>query len=236
MKSGSSIDYVGNELELFKHAENWKKYFSGKIGSYIHGDVLEVGAGNGVNTPFLMGAGSRLNSWTCIEPDQILASQITENTTRLTPAVQVINGIITDINAQFDTIIYIDVLEHIEQAKQEIAEIGKRLKPGGHLLILVPAYQFLYSPFDKKIGHFRRYNRKMLLDQVGINLKTIKLFYLDSLGFIASVANKLLLQKDMPSLNNILFWDRILVRLSRLSDQLVFKSFGKSLIGIFQKS
>jgi len=234
MKSGSVVEYVGNELELFKHAVNWKRYFSRSFGAYIQGDVLEVGAGNGINSGFLFDAGNA-KSWTCIEPDAQLAAMISEKNRKLPVPVQVINGLITDTTERFDTIIYIDVLEHIEDPEREVEEITKRLKNGGHLIILVPAYNYLYSSFDKKIGHFRRYNKKMLQGQIQGRLQKKALYYLDSIGFFASVANKLFLKKDMPSLGNILLWDRFMIRLSLFFDILFFRSFGKSLIGVFRK-
>jgi SAM-dependent methyltransferase len=235
VKSINHIDYIGNELELFKHAVHWKNYFSSKIRPYIKGDVLEVGAGIGVNTEYLARDRAAIQSWCLLEPDRNLAAQIEENTAALgLQNKSIINGIITDIaDKKFDTIIYIDVLEHIEASVAEIQQVKARLKPGGHLIILVPAYNFLYNNFDKKIGHFRRYNKRLLLQEVDGSLRKERLFYLDSLGFFASLANKLILKKELPSLENVRFWDNWLVPPSKVFDVLYFRSFGKSLIGVF---
>jgi hypothetical protein len=54
------------------------------------------------------------------------------------------------------------VIEHIEDSTAELRRAVDLLAPGGHLLILVPAFNYLYSPFDKAIGHFRRYDKKIL--------------------------------------------------------------------------
>jgi hypothetical protein len=72
------------------------------------------------------------------------------------------------------------------------------------------------------------------MNEVAGKLKKEKLFYLDSIGFFASLANKLFLKKEMPSLGNILFWDRYLVSLSKFFDVLFLNQFGKSLIGVFK--
>ena len=236
MKSVSQIEYVGNELELFKNAINWKNYFSGKLLPFIKGDVLEVGAGIGINTPFLSQNNDSITSWCCLEPDKELAEKIDSNTNQLNLLnCYTINGIIDDLeDSTFDTIIYIDVLEHIEESTKEIEKIKLRLNNGGHLIILVPAYNFLYNNFDKKIGHFRRYNKSCLTNEVNNRLKKKKLFYLDSVGFFASLANKLVLKKELPSEKNVLFWDKYLVSLSKFFDILFFKSFGKSLIGVYR--
>jgi SAM-dependent methyltransferase len=224
-------------LELFRHAKNWKKYFSEKLLPYIKGDVLEVGAGIGINTAYLAKDATAIRSWCLLEPDKNLAAQIDTNTDTLAiPNKKIINGIITDLGQQrFDTIIYIDVLEHIERSQEEIAKAKALLNPGGHLIILVPAYNFLFNKFDKSIGHYRRYNKKLLLTEVNNSLVKEKLFYLDSMGFFASLANKIFLKKELPTPVNVKFWDSYLVQLSKFFDTIFFRSFGKSLIGIFRK-
>jgi 2-polyprenyl-3-methyl-5-hydroxy-6-metoxy-1,4-benzoquinol methylase len=58
---------------------------------------------------------------------------------------------------RFDTALYIDVLEHIRDDQTEVARVGRHLTPGGHLVVLAPAHQALYTLFDAAIGHFRRY-------------------------------------------------------------------------------
>ncbi len=229
------IDYIGNELELFQHAVNWKKYFSSKIKPYIKGDILEVGAGFGANTKYLLTSNS--NSWTFVEPDSILASQISEQTSGINISKEIIVGTIDSLveDKKFDTIIYIDVLEHIKESVEEIEKIKSHLKTGGHLIILVPAFQFLFNEFDARIGHFRRYDKPLLRIEINYRLVEKKLFYLDSCGFLASLANKLILKKSAINVGQVKFWDRFLIRCSYLSDFMFLRKFGKSLIGIYQK-
>jgi SAM-dependent methyltransferase len=65
-----------------------------------------------------------------------------------------------------------DVLEHLEYPEILIREIFRILKPGGYFICSVPAYQWLFSDFDLSIGHYRRYSRKRLnqeLSSVGFN-------------------------------------------------------------------
>ena len=235
-KLGEHSEYIGDELQLFKNAKNWKAYFSSKIRPYIRGDVLEVGAGIGSNTKFLAKENHEISSWSLLEPDANLASEIKPNVDSLNlNQVSIINGTIDYLNDKtYDTIIYIDVLEHIENTASEIEKIKKCLRLNGFLIILVPSYNFLFSNFDKRIGHFRRYNKSLLCRQINNELSTEKLFYLDSMGFFASLMNKFFLKKELPSQKNINFWDNYLVKLSMLFDILFFKKFGKSLIGIFR--
>jgi SAM-dependent methyltransferase len=236
IKSNESIDYIGDELELFKNASNWKKYFSAKLLNSINGDVLEVGAGIGINSKFLTKKKEKITSYTCVEPDKKLALQIEENITKINVAKKtVINGTIKAVvNKKFDTIIYIDVLEHIEKSQDEIKLAKQQLKPNGRLIILVPAYNFLFNNFDRKIGHYRRYNKKNLLKDINSELSIVKLFYIDSIGFFASLMNKFFLKKELPSHANIYLWDNYMIPISKIFDVFIFNLFGKSLIGIFQ--
>ena len=227
------IDYVGNELELFRHAHNWKTYYSNEISKYIKGDVLEVGAGFGANSKYLCNHNTK--SWTFIEPDSNLSSKISDSTINFGVPKKIITGTIYNLSDEtFDSIIYIDVLEHIEKSKDEIQRLKLHLRDTGHLIILVPAFQFMYSEFDLRLGHFRRYNKALLMDEVGTVFIKEKLFYLDSCGFIASLFNKIFLKQPEISLKQVLFWDKVLIQISKVIDIIFFRNFGKSLIGIFK--
>lgn len=233
MEKGN-FEYMGNELSLFKDARNWKSYFSSKIGKYIAGDVLEVGAGIGVNTEFLVLSGSSIKTVTLVEPDPEQANQIPGNLSAWGGEARVVAGTIANLMEEFDSILYIDVIEHIEDATAELQRAKEMLKPGGFLIVLVPAFAFLYSPFDAQIGHFRRYNRKLLRSELPQGLIRKEEFYLDSMGFFASLANRFLLKQSAPTKANIQFWDKGLIPLSKVTDVLTFNQFGKSLVGVYQ--
>ncbi|WP_242919877.1 class I SAM-dependent methyltransferase [Pontibacter liquoris] len=228
------MEYIGSELELFSHAVNWKNYFARAITPYIKGDVLEVGAGLGVNSQFLQNP--HVDSWHYLEPDERLCSQIEQHMPPALPRHAITCGTIDALEGlTFDTVLYIDVLEHIAQSKEELEKLQRFVKPGGHLIILIPAYNFLFSEFDKSIGHYRRYNKRLLKSEVPGGFAQVKLFYLDSLGVIASIANKLLLHQQNPTAKQVAFWDKVIVPLSKLTDKVFFHAFGKSLIGIYKR-
>ena len=136
------MKYIGQELEIFKNAVNWRKYWSKIIESEIKGNVLEVGSGMGTVTDELKN--SSFESWVSIEPDFSLLS--TTNST-LRGKVELVNGTSSSIKGReyFDTILYIDVLEHIENDMTELQVINKTLKLGGSIVILSPAYNFLFN-------------------------------------------------------------------------------------------
>jgi SAM-dependent methyltransferase len=232
----SEFKYIGSELDLFAAVRNWKDYWSRQIRPFLVGDILEVGAGIGSNTPFLDSGGS--GRWVCLEPDPELIGQLVKNLGETEPrrAYETVCGTLESLaGQQFDTIIYIDVLEHIDNDREELNQAASHLRPGGHLIVLSPAHQRLFSPFDAAIGHFRRYNRPMLRSISPPSLRLKQLIYLDSAGLVLSIANLLLLRQSMPTKAQLRIWDRWVVPVSRVLDRCLFYSVGKSIVGIWRR-
>jgi len=232
-----TASYVGNELEVFSQAARWKHYWSEQIAAYLRGDVLEVGAGIGSNTRVLRGAGQ--GRWVCLEPDRALAARMTEaiRSGLIEPPCEVLKATVADLAATpaFDAILYLDVLEHIEDDHREVARAASLLRPGGVLVVLAPAWPWLFSEFDRAIGHHRRYTRDTLVRLAPPGLVRERLIMLDSLGLLASAVNKLLLRRSQPALAHIRFWDRILVRGSRRVDRLLRYRLGRSLLAVWRR-
>ena len=232
----SEFKYVGSELDLFAAVWNWKTYWSRQIRPFIMGEVLEVGAGIGSNTQ-LLDTGDK-GRWVCLEPDHKLFGQLVKDLrqTRSRRAYEAVCGTLESLaDQQFDTIIYIDVLEHIDNDVEELNEAARHLRPGGHLIVLSPAHQRLFSPFDAAIGHFRRYNRPMLRTISPSSLRLERMRYLDCAGLILSAANMLLLRQSMPTKAQLRFWDHWIVPVSRILDKLFLHSIGKTIIAVWRK-
>ena len=228
----ASIAYPGLELKLFEQAHNWKSYWSARIAPYVRGAVLEVGAGIGTNTRLL--ASLDFARWTCLEPDPSLAQQI-----ELPPGGRhdLTLGTIDDLQTgqQFDSILYIDVLEHIAGDGAEMARASARLKPGGALIVLSPAHPYLFTAFDEAIGHYRRYTRATLRHAAPQSLTEVTMTYLDSVGMLASLGNRWLLGQSMPTAQQIGVWDRWMVPPSRITDRLTGGHIGKSILGVWRR-
>jgi SAM-dependent methyltransferase len=137
--------------------------------------------------------------------------------------------------ATFDSILYIDVLEHIEQDAAEAAAAARMLRPGGHLIVLSPAHQFLFSPFDASIGHYRRYNRKSLTACSPPDCRLETMFYLDCAGMAASLANRVLLRQSQPEERQIALWDNFIVPVSRIADRIFCYRLGKTICAVWTR-
>ncbi|MEO7501326.1 MAG: methyltransferase domain-containing protein, partial [Gemmatimonadaceae bacterium] len=135
----SELEYVGGELDLFAKASNWKSYFASLLRPYITGRVLEVGAGLGATTEALWN--DEVESWLCLEPDPQLAAQLREripvdrwSNARAECRVATVEELGPD--ELFDSILYIDVLEHIQDDRGELASVSRHLASRGKLIVL----------------------------------------------------------------------------------------------------
>jgi SAM-dependent methyltransferase len=232
----SGYAYVGRELHVFEHATNWKRYFAANVRPYLGTSVIEVGAGIGANIGYLYDGQP---NWLCVEPDPQLADVIRGRIQRgeLPATCRVFVGTIGDLPAceRATSVLYIDVLEHIEDDAREIAIAARRLEAGGHLIALSPAHQWLFSPFDSAIGHHRRYATASCRKLTVPELRLVALRYLDSVGMLASAANKLLLRASTPTKEQILLWDQFMVPVSRWLDPVIKYCLGKSILSIWQR-
>jgi len=232
-----SYSYVGNELELFAEAVHWKRYFRSAIADRLVGDVLEVGAGIGETARHLLDG--RQRSWLCLEPDERLGTRLRAwaeaGDVAPLPTVQIGTTADLDPSSRFDTILYIDVLEHIEDDRAEMARAAELLAPRGALIVLSPAFQQLFSDFDRSVGHFRRYTRASLAEVMPPSVRQVRLRYLDSVGFLASLSNRALLRQALPTRRQIALWDRVMIPASRVLDPLLARSFGRSVLAVYER-
>lgn len=237
MKGDNQYNYVGSELYLFENAINWKFYLKSIIRKHFKNPVLEVGAGLGGTTKVFC---DNNFEWYCLEPDDELLEKLKHKIIQkeLPGSCHSLCGTINNIpiEMKFGTILYVDVLEHIEKDEIELLNAYGRLRDGGNLIVIAPAHSFLMSPFDNAIGHFRRYTKKGLNEIVPANMQLLFLGYLDSCGMIASLINKIFLRNELPSKAQIFFWDRVMVRISRVVDRILFFNIGKSVLGVWRKN
>lgn len=225
-----SFHYSGDELPLMAQAGHWKAYLAAQLRPYLGPAVLEVGAGIGGNLPHLFQLPVR--QWTALEPDAAQARQITD------PRARVIVGTLDTLAAadRFDSVLYLDVLEHIADDAAELRRAASHLRPGGHLIVLAPAHPFLFSPMDAAVGHHRRYTRSDLRRLTPPGCRIERLCHLDAAGFFASLANRLVLRAPRLSPPQVRFWDGTLVPASRILDPLVGHRFGRSLLAVWRRA
>lgn len=133
----------------------------------------------------------------------------------------------------FDAAVMVNVLEHIEHDRFALAELARIVRPGGHVLIFVPALSLLMSQLDRDLGHFRRYHRKELRAKMrAAGLRVLTCRYFDLPGAVPwLVINRLL---GATSFNPRLVWlyERAIVPVARGVEAVIPPPFGKNLVAI----
>ena len=227
-----SIKYDGWELIEFDNAKNFREYQLQLISKKIVGSTAEIGPGTGSIVDNYV---KKIPSLTLYEPSLNLF-KILKKRYKSNNKVKILNKTFKKQKKKFDTIIYFDVIEHIKNDKLEINNALNNLKKNGHLIINVPAFNLLYSEFDKEVGHYKRYQKKdigKILSKKRYSQKEMK--YYDSIGFILAFLSKTFKMNFKKNFRNkIIFWNN-LIPLSKLLDKLIFNTFGKSLIIIIKK-
>ena len=149
--------------------------------------------------------------------------------------ITIYDKICFNIEKTFDTILYLHVLEHIEEDRKELESAYKKLKKGGRLIIMVPKHQKLYSNFDKAIGHFRRYELNFFEKNL-VNLDRVLLISLDSVGYMLYFLNKIFFKNEtFPSNLKIFIWDKIFTPVTIFLDFFSNYKFGKCIVAVYKK-
>ena len=219
-------------LERFDNANFWILYFVFKIRKFLKDDILEVGAGCG---SFTRGYMKNFKSITLTDTDDNSFNLLKKNFTN-EKRINVIKSSIENIDKKFNTLLYFHVLEHIKEDKLEIKNALKKLNYGGHLIILVPAHQKIYSKLDKAVGHYRRYDINFFKENKFENSKIVKLHFLDFFGYSLYYLNKIFFKEETyPTDLKIFIWDKIFTPLSTIVDFLTGYRFGKNILCIYKK-
>ena len=135
------------------------------ISPYLGRTILEIGAGNGRFARTATEARGPFDRYVALEPGEHFFKGLQKLQPSL-PNFEVRNAVIDTLPAEFrgafDTVLSIHVMEHIKDDDAFLTHCLDKVKPSGYVVALVPALNALYSELDRKIGHFRRYDKKMI--------------------------------------------------------------------------
>ncbi len=227
-------DYEGRDLEVLADIPNYQAWIMSWFGPYVRGRVVEYGAGTGTFSRYLR---PHAQSLTLIEPSVNLHTALRDKFVN-DPAVEIGAMTLEDHVRQtgsgtVDTVVLVNVLEHIEDDAWALLELSRIVSPGGYILIFVPALSFLMSKLDRLLGHFRRYHLvelKEKLRRAGVDVVTCR--YFDLPGVVPwLVVNRML---GSASFNPMLvrLYDRAIVPLARGTEAIIRPPLGKNLVAI----
>ena len=146
-------DYEGWELKFFDNSKNFRFYQLKLMKKYLRGYLAEVGPGNGANLLYYINEPSKIDLF---EPSKKHYVSLKKKFGRY-KKIKLYNRFFS-VKKKYNTILYLDVIEHIKEDKKEIMKALNLLKKDGNLIINVPAFSYLYSNFDKDVD-YRRYSK-----------------------------------------------------------------------------
>jgi 2-polyprenyl-3-methyl-5-hydroxy-6-metoxy-1,4-benzoquinol methylase len=224
-------------LENLSQADAVTRWVLSEISPWLGQRVLEVGCGIGTYTAE-MAAGSR--QIVAMDMERAFVDEAVRRLARY-PNVQLICGDATaaDIpksdDEAFDTVVLLDVLEHIEDDVALLAGLRARLGPGGHLILKVPAMPSLFSPMDEAIGHWRRYDKSGLSEVIaGAGLEVVHIWSFNAAAVPAWWWNGRALKLRSPPKEQLALFNR-LVPLLRPLDRVARLFCGLSLFAVARR-
>ena len=218
-------------LASLEGADNYADWIYRLIRPHLGHDVLEVGAGHGELT-------ERLRRNAHVTATDLSKRCVDELAHRFAGVddVEVLQADVAALGAgdrKFDSVVLINVLEHIEDDVTALADLREVLKPGGRLCVFVPAFEGLYSDFDRRIGHRRRYRRSQLVttfDRAGLDV--IDARYVNTVGALAWWLFARQLGQVPTRRWSVQLYDRLAVPIIRRLEADRAPRFGQSLLCI----
>ncbi|MGI8478736.1 MAG: methyltransferase domain-containing protein, partial [Gaiellaceae bacterium] len=184
--------------------------------------VLDFGAGTGTHVRRLRERGLDVR---CVEPDPQLRGVLERDGFMVVADVRDLE------RASFASIYSLNVLEHIEDDEEALRQLFAVTDAGGRLVLYVPAFQVLFSAMDRKVGHHRRYRMRPLRDRVrGAGFRVVSCRYVDSVGFFAALAYRLLARNGELNPKSVARYDKWLFPSSRALDRITGRWIGKNLL------
>jgi 2-polyprenyl-3-methyl-5-hydroxy-6-metoxy-1,4-benzoquinol methylase len=233
----NDLDLIIRDQELVRGAVNYRKWLYTQFSKYLGRRVIEMGAGIGNFAEMFLDKELVVavdNHKECVE---YMKRRFT-NFHNVIPVEMDISDphIVSLSQHRPDTVVCINVLEHVKDDAGALSYISEILRNGGRLILIVPAFQFLYGSIDYLLGHHRRYSKKELTSRLCDASFVIKeMSFINSIAVIGWFLNNRILKRKEESLAQVLFFDRFVVPWLKTIEKLVKPPFGLSLFAIGEK-
>jgi SAM-dependent methyltransferase len=217
-------------LEGLSMCRNHRRWFAGFAVPYLGDHPIEVSAG----------LGDYAEEWLAHVPRMTVSEAEADRLVSLKerfsdrPNMDVRELMLpTPDKGDYSAAVSYNVLEHIEDDIGALRSMANLVRPGGHVIIVVPAFQWAMSPADVATGHVRRYTKKTMraaMDAAGLEI--LKLHYANTFGLVGYVLTTKILRL-MPGPGKIVWvYDRFVAPLTRFAERVVTPPFGQSVVAI----
>jgi SAM-dependent methyltransferase len=242
MAANSQIEVSGFETmaESMEFADNYNNWVLSKFLPYTGSTLLEIGTGQGNFKKYLQ---KNVKTYVSLDIDE----KVIERARQRDPqghyeVADISSPEILKLKEKytFDSVICVNVLEHVPDHEAGLKNMLELLKPGGHLLLFVPSFMHLYNDLDKLAGHLRRYKKNQVTEMLG-NDKRYEIVmneYFNPVGAFGWWVNKFKKHENINSKNvnsQVIIFDKYIVPVSKFFNPL-FKGFwGQSLYCVIRK-
>jgi len=209
-------------------AENYQSWLYDLAEPHLGATCLEIGSGRGDLTGQLA-RGRRLDATDVSEQFVALLERRFAGSDNVT--VRCLDMATFAPRERYDTIVMMNVLEHIEDDATALKTLREALNPGGRIVLYVPAFMLLYSDFDREIGHYRRYRKKelrQLVERAGYDVVDSR--YVNSLGAVGWFVYSRVLGRKPSDQLTVSACDRIVVPMVRRVEGKIRPPFGLSVL------
>ncbi len=229
--------YEGADLEALATLNRYQSWIVETFQPFLTGRAIEFGAGIGNISTRIR---PHISTLDLVEPSLNLADPLEhrfESDGAVTIFRETLEARLPAIaGGSYDSVVLVNVLEHIEDDVSALQGLYRILAPGGHLLLFVPALKFLYSDLDALVGHYRRYQRPELNERVAAaGFDITKSQYFDTLGVFPwwLLNTKMGATAFNPFLVGI--YDAVIAPLSRALESVIKPPFGKNVLLVAKK-
>ena len=225
-----SHDELLSTLDSLDDADNYADWVYEMVEPVLGSTVVEVGAGHGTFTRRL----SKGRRVLAVEPANSAVDRLEQTVAGLDGA-ELLHGDLASVPESIaaDSVLFVNVLEHIDDDLGALRDARARLVPGGHVVVYAPALEPLYSRFDRAVGHVRRYRKKELaavMDQAGLEVTTCR--YVNAPGTVAWLLYAKLAGRTPTKRGPAMAYDRVVVPVIRRLEQNWEPPVGQSILCI----
>lgn len=237
--SQTADQYAANDLETMQEARRYGSHLFTMFRPHIGSRVLEVGCGIGTMTVRLaeiaeavVGIEPNLN---CAQRVQAELGRHPRFSLRVCHLEECDSAELASHN--FDTVVCVNVLEHIADDVGALRMFRDVLAPGGQVLIFVPAVQAAYGPLDAELGHHRRYSKRSLaraFDHAGLEL--VDLRYTNPLGLLGWMYNSYITRSTAHSPTQVRLFEWLVAPWALPLERFLAPPIGLSLVAVARKT
>jgi SAM-dependent methyltransferase len=234
----TAAEYTLLDQQLMRHATRYFAWQARLAKEQLGRRVIEAGCGTGNFTRHLLDRELVVGidaEEGCVEQARAnFAGHLNLQFRRL----DILDSAFRDLKAfRPDSIVCLNVLEHLEDDALALHHMREVLVPGGRAVFLLPAFECLYGPIDRNLGHYRRYSKpswRSLAESCGFRVTQIR--YFNSIGFFGWWLNARVLRKEAQSEGQIALFDRIIVPIQLRLERWIAPPFGQSIFTVTEKA